>query len=85
MSRFLYFYTMREAPDAIRTAAPAHVDYWHHRNLPEYMGGPFADRTGGLITFAASNLDSAQQIVLQDPFVRDGLIADSWVKEWRVE
>lgn len=85
MSRFLYFYRMRPASDAIRAAVPAHVEYWRSRNLPEYIGGPFADRTGGLITFAASSLETARRTVQDDPFVQEDLVADSWVREWQVE
>lgn len=72
-------------PGAIRAAVPAHVEYWRTRNLPEYIGGPFVDRTGSLITFAASNLDAARDTVQHDPFVEGNLVEDSWVKEWRVE
>lgn len=85
MSRFLYFYTMRDAPDAIRWVVPAHVEYWRDCRLPEYVGGPFGDRSGGLITFAAPSLEAARQTVQHDPFVEADLVQDSWVKEWRVE
>ena len=49
------------------------------------MGGPFADRTGGLITFAATSLGDAQQIIKHDPFVAEQLIEQSWIKEWLIE
>lgn len=85
MSRFLYFYLMRDEPDAIRDLLPAHVQYWRSCDLPEYVGGPFGDRTGGLITFAAHSLERARRTVLRDPFVQANLVQDTWVKEWRVE
>jgi uncharacterized protein YciI len=85
MKRFLYFYLMRNRPDDIRRAAPAHAQYWRERNLPGYMGGPFADRSGGLITFEAAGIEEAKQAVMSDPFVLDNLIEQSWVREWRVE
>ena len=85
MKHFLYFYLMRNTPEAIRQMVPQHVEYWHSRDLPHYMGGPFADRTGGLITFAAANLGDAEQIIMDDPFVRERLIEQSWIKEWLVE
>ncbi|HEU4385632.1 MAG TPA: YciI family protein [Anaeromyxobacteraceae bacterium] len=85
MQRFLYFYLMRNAPEAIRQVVPAHVQYWHGRSLPSYLGGPFADRTGGLITFGATSLEDAKRTVEGDPFVRLRLVEQSWVKEWRVE
>ena len=85
MNRFLFFYTMRDAPDRIRDAAPRHVDFWRNRHVPGYLGGPFADRSGGLITFAATDLAQARETVLQDPFVAEDLVQDSWVKEWSIE
>jgi len=85
MKRFLYFYLMRNTPEAIRQLVPAHVQYWHSRDLRDYIGGPFADRTGGLITFAAASLDHAEQIIIHDPFVSEQLIEQRWVKEWLIE
>ena len=85
MKRFLYFYLMRKTPDTIRQLVPAHVQYWRSRDVPDYMGGPFADRTGGLITFSAVSLDDAQHIIMDDPFVREHLIEQSWIKEWLIE
>ena len=83
--RIVYFYSMKHEPDEIRTVAPAHAAYWRERGLPEYVGGPFADRSGGLITFDASTAEEAERIVAADPFVTGGLLDDSIVKEWTPE
>lgn len=83
--RFLYFYFNRNEPEKIRQIVPAHVRYWKEANLKGYQGGPFADRTGGLISFVASSLEEATQIALQDPFVLEDLIDQKWIKEWLVE
>jgi uncharacterized protein YciI len=83
--RFVYFYFNRTEPERIRQAVPAHVQYWKTANLQEYMGGPFADRTGGLISFVASNLEEATEIILRDPFILEDLIAEKWIKEWILE
>ena len=40
MSRFLYFYLMRNRPDVIRQVVPAHVEYWHSRDLGNYLAVP---------------------------------------------
>jgi len=85
VKHFLYFYLMRKTPDAIRQLVPAHVQYWQRRDVPDYTGGPFADRTGGLITFSAASLDDAQHIIMDDPFVREQLIEQRWIKEWLIE
>ena len=49
--RAIYFYLMKNEPDRIRSAAPRHAHYWQAAALPSYHGGPFADRTGGLVMF----------------------------------
>jgi uncharacterized protein YciI len=82
---FVYFYFNRNEPEKIRPVIPAHVGYWKTANLKEYKGGPFSDRTGGLITFAASSIEEATEIVLRDPFILEDLIAEKWIKEWIVE
>jgi len=46
------------------------------------MGGPFGDRTGGLISFVAPSLQDATEIILQDPFIVENLISEKWIKEW---
>jgi hypothetical protein len=69
--RVLYFYLMRNAPDRIRTVAPNHAMYWGGLALPDYLGGPFADRSGGLISFEVASFDEAERLVAEDPFVRE--------------
>ncbi|HSL45887.1 MAG TPA: YciI family protein [Anaerolineales bacterium] len=85
IKRFVYFYFNQEEPEKIRQVVPAHVEYWKAANLQGYMGGPFADRTGGLISFLANSISEATEIVEQDPFIMQDLIADKWIKEWIVE
>ena len=48
----------------------------------DYLGGPFADRSGGLITFQAGSIPEAERLVAHDPFVREDLLERRWVKEW---
>ena len=80
--RFLYFYFNRTESEKIKQVVPAHVQYWKSVNVKDYMGGPFADRTGGLISFVASSLEEATAIIHQDPFVLSDLIDQKWIKEW---
>jgi hypothetical protein len=51
MNRYAFFYFMKEDPQAVRAAVPRHIDYWKALAPADYLGGPFADRSGGLITF----------------------------------
>ncbi len=82
MKRFVCFDFNRRTPERIREVAPAHVRYWQMARITDYQGGPFADRTGGLIVFAAQGLQQATDIILQDPFVVEDLIDEKWIKEW---
>ena len=83
--RFVYFYLMKNQPDRIRLVVPSHVEYWRNSGAAGYSGGPFADRSGGLITFEASGLEEAAELTKGDPFILEDLLADRWVKEWIVE
>jgi uncharacterized protein YciI len=83
--KIAYFYSMKHEPDAIRAVAPAHAAYWHDLGLREYVGGPFADRSGGLITFAAVSTEEAERLIAADPFSMEALLEMSIVKEWSPE
>lgn len=83
--QFVFFYTMREDAPGIREAVPAHVAHWKGAALEGYRGGPFADRSGGLIVFRAADLREATAVVEKDPFVLRGLLRDRWTKEWLPE
>jgi hypothetical protein len=83
--RFVYFYFNRNEPEKIRQVVPAHIQYWRAANVKGYMGGPFGDRTGGLISFLAPDLPRATDFILQDPFILEDLILEKWIKEWILE
>ena len=83
--RFAYFYLMEDDPDRVRAAVPRHVAHWHDLGLTGYLGGPFADRTGGLITFQADDDQQAQHAVDTDPFMQEGLLKAHWLKQWTPE
>jgi uncharacterized protein YciI len=81
---FAYFYLMKTDPDGVRLVAPRHASYWRQLGLAHYTGGPFADRTGGLITFDADDAE-AERAVRGDPFVLEGLVEAKWLKRWTAE
>jgi uncharacterized protein YciI len=83
--RFLYFYLMRGEPDRVRGIAPEHAAYWHALELRDYLGGPFADRSGGLITFEIPSAEDAERLVAGDPFVQEDLLERRWVQEWSID
>jgi uncharacterized protein YciI len=83
MTRYAYVYDMAGDPELIRATAPHHTDYWRSLALPGYAGGPFADRSGGLITFLADDEGEARQAVAGDPFTRAAVIGESRLKAWQ--
>jgi uncharacterized protein YciI len=83
--RFLYFYIMRDAPDRVRAVAPEHAAYWRELSLRDYLGGPFVDRSGGLITFEITSADEAERLVAHDPFEQGDLLERRWLKEWMID
>lgn len=83
--RFAYIYFMKNDPDGVRAAVPDHVSHWQGLRLDSYLGGPFEDRSGGLITFEAPDDERAQTAVDSDPFVRSGLLERYWLKRWMPE
>jgi uncharacterized protein YciI len=79
---FAYLYFMTDDPDRVRAAVGRHVAHWRDLRLPGYLGGPFEDRTGGLITFQAEDSQQARRAVDTDPFVQEGLLEAHWLKQW---
>jgi hypothetical protein len=68
--RFAYFYLMRDEPDRVRATVPKHVSHWRSLGLTGYVGGPFADRTGGLIMFEIGRLGDTQHAWTRIPSSR---------------
>ena len=83
--RVAHYYMMREEPDRVRAVAPQHAAYWRGLNARGYLGGPFADRSGGLITFEVDSNEEAERLIAADPFVQHDLLKASWMKEWITE
>jgi hypothetical protein len=73
---------MKPEPERVRTIAPRHAGYWRGLALRGYRGGPFADKSGGLITFDAESQEEAEELVSGDPFVQEGLLGRHWINEW---
>ena len=83
--RFMFFYFMKKEPEKIKATVPLHIEYWHKLKLSNYLGGPFGDRSGGMITFESGSIDEATRIMNDDPFVSQDLLESKWIKEWIVE
>jgi len=79
--RFVFVFSLSGNVEAVRATLPAHVDYWTRADVG-YASGRFADRSGGLLSFRASDLAAADALVAGDPFVLRGLVRDRWTAEW---
>ena len=84
-ARYIFFYLLKDKPNKIQDTFMDHINYWMNSGVEEFAGGPFADRTGGLITFVTSSLEEASKVIMQDPFIKIKVIDKKWIKEWVVE
>lgn len=80
--RVAYFYFMKQQAELVRAIAPRHASYWNGLAMDAYRGGPFADQSGGLILFDSDTEEHAEQLVAGDPFRREGLLDQHWIKRW---
>jgi uncharacterized protein YciI len=83
--RVVHIYTMKPEPQRVRAIAPKHSAYWRQVGVRGYQGGPFQDRSGGLITFETNSSQEAERLIRADPFVQEDLLESSWVKQWLVD
>jgi uncharacterized protein YciI len=82
LKQFVFFYLMKNNPEKIRDTVPEHIRYWENSKPINYSGGPFSDRSGGLILFEAEGIEKATKLTMNDPFVVQDIIESKWVKEW---
>ena len=71
-------------PARLKTVIPAQIKYWEEHAAVNFTGGPFKDRSGGMISFTAADLAAAENICKGDPFVKEGMVKEYWVREWLV-
>ena len=48
------------------------------------LAGPLADLSGGIIVFAAADLDAARALVDQDPYTRHDVTNNRVLQEWKI-
>ncbi len=59
-----YIYFMKHEAERVREVAPQHAQYWREMGIPGWRGGPFSDRSGGLIIFDSPDEQTAAPIFL---------------------
>ncbi len=82
LKQYAFFYLMKNDPEKIRDIISAHIKYWKDNKPNNYSGGPFSDRSGGLILFEAENMQAATELSMNDPFIVREAIETEWIKEW---
>jgi uncharacterized protein len=48
------------------------------------MSGPWEDETGMLLIYDAADMAEAKQLLAEDPYRSEGVLANATIKEWRV-
>ncbi len=81
---FAFCYVMKFDPQKLKTAIPAHIAYWEKHAPEGFSDGPFNDRSGGLIIFHADDKEMAEDICKNDPYLKEGLVGEYWVKDWLI-
>lgn len=80
--RFIFFYFFKKGEEEISEAIAQQTDYWTNMSPDGFLGGLFADKSGGLITFEAGSVEEAERYVSNDPLAKKGLIEQKYIKEW---
>jgi uncharacterized protein YciI len=80
--QFAYVYFMKPEPDRVGAVAQRHARYRQRLAVGGCRGGPFVDRSGGLILFESTSPDQAEHLVAEDPFLQEQLLEPYWLKEW---
>lgn len=87
--QYVFFYMMKKDMEKdvneIKKIVQEHIKYWHDNIVENYSGGPFSDRSGGMILFNADSINTAEKLAMNDPFVINDLIKIKWIKEWMKE
>lgn len=81
---FVFCYVMKFEPARLKTLIPAQIEYWQKFAPENFTGGPFKDRSGGMLSFSAADMAQAEEICKNDPFVKSGIVDEYWVREWLV-
>jgi uncharacterized protein YciI len=83
--RYAYIFFLKHHYDKIKQTLPQHTKYWKSSDVENYMGGTFADDSGGIISFTANGLEEVSEIILNDPLNKQNLIENRLLKEWIVD
>ncbi len=87
--QYVFFYLMKKdmkkSVNEIKEIVQEHIKYWKDNRLENYSGGPFSDRSGGMILFNADSVNTAEKLAMNDPFVKNELLEIKWIKEWSKE
>ncbi|MGC4105747.1 MAG: YciI family protein [Thermomicrobiales bacterium] len=49
-----------------------------------HESGPFADDTGGMVIYEAADVAEVEEILANDPYAPEGIIASRTIREWKL-
>ena len=82
MRTYIFMYFLVDDVEKIKSTIGPHVNYWRNQEFDDYRGGPFTDKTGGLIIYSSNSYEEANEIINNDPFIKEGTLKEYWLKEW---
>ena len=85
MNIYVFSYMMSDQREKIKALVSLHIEYWNSQEFEYYKGGPYSDRSGGLIIFSSANIKEAESVISNDPFVTGDVLDNFIIKEWMPE
>lgn len=82
MKTYIFMYFLVDDVQKIKNTIGPHVKYWKNEEFNYYRGGPFSDKTGGLIIFTSKSYEEATEIINNDPFIKGDTLKEYLLKEW---
>jgi uncharacterized protein len=75
-----------EDPDLVTRVRPIHREYMDVLVSEGRLvaGGPFEDGKGALFVYEVGSPEEVRGIVAVDPYTREGVFADSQLRQWTV-
>jgi uncharacterized protein YciI len=85
MALFILTYGYNET-DLRAARRDDHVAYLKEQkaNGALVAAGPYEDKTGGVILYAADDRSAAEALVAGDPYTQLDVTKDRWLREWQV-
>ncbi|HWD04683.1 MAG TPA: YciI family protein [Amycolatopsis sp.] len=80
-----YLVEIRYVTGKVADVRPRHREWLNQRSAEGsvVVAGPFADDSGGLVLWQAEDETALKQVIDQDPYQLEGVIAERTVREYK--